>query len=173
MKLFIISILFIHYACLTSANNWQDSLKPSKDTSYPNPRKALIKSAILPGYGQIYNQKYWKLPIIYGGFAGLGGMLWFNSAQMNRYQNALVYRLDEDPTTIDTEFSGLTLQAVRSNRDFYRRWRDIAIVSMVGLYALQVIDAFVDAHLYEFRVNKDLQLSLYPTNQGLGLCYRF
>lgn len=128
-----------------------------------DPRKAALYSAIVPGLGQAYNHKFWKIGVVYGAMGGLTGFLVVSNANMNRYQEALLLRLDGDPNTIDTEFSGLTDGAVRSQRDFYRRNRDISILGLVAVYALQIIDANVDAHLREFKINRDLSLHLEPS----------
>ncbi|MFY0643086.1 MAG: hypothetical protein JXR19_01315 [Bacteroidia bacterium] len=146
-------------------------------------KKATLLSALLPGTGQIYNGKYWKTAIIYGGAAGLIYMYKTNLDSMRNYQQAYVYRLDDDSTTNDLIYSNLTDAAVKNYRDFHRRLKDISILGFFGLYAIQIIDANVDAHLYEFKVNKDLSMKvepqIWPSNryssgyQGIKLSFYF
>jgi hypothetical protein len=131
-------------------------------SSWDDPKKATVLSAILPGAGQIYNRKWWKAGIVYGGAAGLVFMYKYNKDSMDAYQTALNARIDDDPLTVDTKYPLLSQTSVQNFRDFHRRYRDIAIVGFVGLYALQVIDANVDAHLKEFRVNEDLSMKIAP-----------
>lgn len=152
--------LLLIMACYSEKVQSQNS---SNDTIRPHdPRKAALYSAILPGLGQGYNQKYWKIGVVYGALGGLGGFFYVSNSNMNRYQDALLLRLDGDPNTVDTEFPLLSDGAVRGRRDFYRRNRDISILGLVAVYALQIIDANVDAHLREFKLNKDLSLRWGP-----------
>ncbi|MBR9859505.1 hypothetical protein GYB22_01885 [bacterium] len=146
-------------------------------------QKATILSAVIPGAGQIYNKKYWKAGIVYAGAAGLIYVFKTNTDSLNAYNTALGARIDGDSTTIDMKYPLLSTSAVQSNRDFHRRLRDISILGFVGLYALQIIDANVDAHLYEFKVNDDLSMQVRPTfnpdlyltrlNPGLRVSFRF
>ncbi len=147
------------------------------------PQKATLLSAVIPGAGQIYNGKYWKAGVVYAGAAGLIYMFKSNTDSMNYFQEAYKYRLDGDSNTIDTRYAFLSDAAVKTYRDYHRRLRDISILGFIGLYAIQIIDANVDAHLYEFKVNEDLSLKVEPkivpsfANQasfnGLKLSIRF
>lgn len=138
------------------------------DTSkFTGPRKAAVMSAIIPGLGQLHNEKYWKVGVIYG---GVGLLTWYyirNRDSLNSYQRAYTARIDTSSVTIDNRYSYLSDAAVLSNRNFHRRQRDIAILGFAGLYLLQIIDANVDAHLKEFEVNKDLSLKVKPEFSGL------
>lgn len=144
-----------------------------------DPSKAALYSAILPGSGQIYNQKYWKLPIIYG---GIGAMTYFaidNNKQLKRYRNAILLRTDGDATTIDEFADKYQDQDLYTLKDFYRRNRDLSIIGGVAIYVLQIIDAYVDAHLLYFDVSDDLSLNIQPyterntftTNYGVLLTF--
>lgn len=147
----------------------------------PDPTKAVIYSAIFPGLGQIYNRKYWKLPIVYGGFMGVmyavtwnGNMytdykngykdIMLNPRTMTRWHNLVSGNIDE----ITKDFSQLSWwrDHIKRNRDMYRRNRDLAIIVGVGLYALCMIDAYVDAHLYNFTVSPDLSMTMAPVLWG-------
>ncbi len=128
------------------------------------PQKAAMYSAVLPGLGQVYNRKYWKLPIVYGGFAALTYWTVFNHDNYIRYQTALELRTDGNPHSVD-EFAGdprFTEQVLTDYMDFYRRGRDRAIIWTAGFYALTILDAVVDAYLYDFDVSEDLSLRVSP-----------
>ncbi len=127
-----------------------------------NPRKATIYSAIVPGLGQIYNGKYWKAGIVYAGFAGITASFIYNQKQYKNYQHAVNVRFDTLASTVDTKYPNLIDGSVVSLRNYHRRNRDICILAYVGLYALNIIDANVDAHLQEFKINKDLSLGWKP-----------
>ena len=127
-----------------------------------NPRKATIYSAVCPGLGQIYNGRYWKAGIVWAGFAGITAGFIYNQTQYKSYQQAVNVRFDTLDHTVDDEYPTLTDGTVQSLRNYHRRNRDIFILSYFGLYALQIIDANVDAHLQEFKINKDLSLGWQP-----------
>ena len=151
--------------------------KPKKDMSLwkPNPKRALWLALVIPGGGQIYNRKYWKLPLVYGGFIGcLYAMNW-NNNMFKDYAQAYIDISDNDPGTQSyNQFLHLGMQIDDSNKDRYkeifkkrrdrfRRYRDLSFFVLVGVYALSVIDAYVDAELSVFDISKDLSLRLEPT----------
>lgn len=124
-------------------------------------KKAVRYSMILPGLGQAYNRKYWKIPIIYG----LGGFTAYsaiqNGRQYIRYRDAYRLRVDGDPSTVD-EFDGQINSAVlRQNRNSFRQQRDLFWIFTAGVYALNLLDASVDAHLFDFNVNDNLSMHLF------------
>ena len=158
-----------------------------KDSNAPvgvpkfNPTKAGLYSAILPGLGQYYNKKYWKIPIVWGGIGtGVGVILW-NQKQYNRYREAFVAELNGQ----QHEFSsipGVTKEVLGRTQDRAKRQRDYAIAITSLVYILNIVDAVVDAHLYEGRHDPDLALK--PTiiydefgkmnyKAGLSLSYNF
>ena len=144
----------------------------------PDPQRALWLALVIPGGGQIYNRKYWKLPIVYGGFLGCIYALTWNNMMYTDYAQAYLDIMDDDPMTASYEkFMHLGRQINDSNReryktifksrkDKYRRWRDMSLFVMVGIYALSVIDAYVDAELSVFDISKDLSLKVQPTVIG-------
>jgi len=151
--------------------------KPFKDMSTwrPDPKRALWLALVIPGGGQIYNRKYWKLPLVYGGFIGcLYAMNW-NNTMYKDYSQAYIDLMDSDPGTQSyNQFlhNGMTINAnnqerykklFKQRKDRYRRWRDMSFFVLVGVYALSVIDAYVDAELSVFDISKDLSLSIEPT----------
>ena len=152
-------------------------IKPAKDMNLwrPDPKRALWLALVIPGGGQIYNRKYWKLPLVYGGFIGcLYAMNW-NNTMYKDYSQAYLDLMDNDPGTQSyNSFLHLGTQITDSNKDRftelfkkrkdrYRRWRDMSFFVLVGVYALSVVDAYVDAELSVFDISKDLSLKIEPT----------
>ena len=140
----------------------------------PNPQKALWLALVLPGAGQIYNRKYWKLPIIYGGFVGCFYAMTWNNMLFKDYSQAYMNLMDKDPTTdsynkflhlgvkIDDSNKDRWIEVFKNRKDKYRRWRDLSFFVMIGVYAISVIDAYVDAELSQFDISKDLSLRVTP-----------
>src|SRR5689334_14250373 len=150
----------------------EDSLfKASKDTvaikSYASrydPNRALLLAAILPGAGQIYNKKYWKLPLVYGGFIAIGYSINFYNDLYKQYKSELYYNLEHGYTD-DSDYrpgDPYTTGSYRNATDKARRERDFFVILMGGMYLLQIIDAHVDAHLKEFDLNPNLQVKIQP-----------
>lgn len=124
-----------------------------------NPARASLFAAVLPGLGQVYNKKYWKLPLVYGGFAAIGYGLNFYQELYKDYKSQLFYILE---TGEDKSEEGFTEDQLRPAIDKARHERDFMIILMAGMYILQIVDAHVDAHLKEFDVNPNLQVKLQP-----------
>ena len=139
----------------------------------PNPTTATWLALVIPGGGQIYNRKYWKLPIVYGGFVGCMYAYNWNGQMYKDYRQAYLDIMDSDPNTnsykdffrpgYDFEANKEYLKSVfKKRKDRYRRWRDLSIFATIGVYALSVIDAYVDAQLATFDINDDVNLSVEP-----------
>lgn len=137
----------------------------------PDPAKATWYALVCPGLGQIYNRSYWKVPILYGGVATLSYLIIWNGRMYNDYKNAYHDLMDTDPTTNSyqalvpshSNYGDEWMQSVlKKRRDMYRRYRDLSIFGMAALYVVSVVDAFVDAHLYDFSVTDDLSLRVEP-----------
>jgi hypothetical protein len=156
----------------------KEKVKRDWSTWTPDPQRALWLALVLPGAGQIYNRKYWKLPIIYGGFMGCIYALTWNNMMYKDYSQAYLDIMDNDPTTASyNKFLHLGRQIdmnneqqvkryqelFKSRKDKYRRWRDMSFFVMLGVYAISVIDAYVDAELSVFDISKDLSLKVEPT----------
>ncbi len=145
---------------------------PPESEYYHSPKKATILSAILPGAGQVYNKKYWKIPILYGGIAVTGYFLNDNLKNIDKYKEAYISSTDGDPNTNnDTGFSNDQLLDLI---DTYKSWRDLSYISFAVIYALNIIDANVDAHLFYFDVSDDISLNVMPyispfRSQGAGV----
>ena len=125
-------------------------------SKYYNPKIAAKRSAIIPGWGQIYNDSWWKVPLLYG---GLGVSVYFIDFNEDR-RNFWLAEADKE-LALDTPDQN-RLRAFRRRADQWRRNRDLVIITMVGIYALQIVDATVDAHLKGFNVDEDLSLNLKP-----------
>ena len=144
----------------------------------PNPQRALWLAMVIPGAGQIYNGKYWKLPLVYGGFMGCIYAMTWNNTMYKDYAQAYLDIMDDDPRTESyNSFLHLGKKIDKSNiehyktvfkkrKDKYRRWRDLSFFCLVGVYALSVIDAYVDAELSVFDISKDLSMKVRPTVIG-------
>ncbi|MDE6109972.1 MAG: hypothetical protein K2F72_06785 [Muribaculaceae bacterium] len=140
----------------------------------PDPTRAVWMSALFPGMGQVYNRRYWKLPIIVGGYLALGYATSWNNSMLDDYSKAYRDITDNDPTTKSyMDFFPPTVQEesldktwltslLQSRKNFYRRNRDLCIISMVGGYLLAMVDAYVDASLSHFDISPDLSMDVAP-----------
>lgn len=144
-------------------NPVKDSLKTKKAVKkaiYSTARKATVMSAIVPGLGQIYNKKYWKAPVIYAALGGLGYWGISNHVKYKYYSDNLRAIYDEDESTVNTTFYSDAQLITQKN--YYKKYRDIAIMAGAFVYILNIIDANVDAHLKTFDVSDDLSLNIKP-----------
>ncbi len=177
----------VDVAQLTSADsalyiyNKVDTIETGKrakrdwSTWAPNPKRAMWLAVVLPGAGQIYNRKYWKLPIVYGGFMGCIYAWRWNNQMYRDYSQAYMDIMDDDPTTQSyNQFLHLGAEVTDANKsryqnlfkkrkDYYRKYRDLSIFCLIGVYALSIIDAYVDASLSQFDISKDLSLKIEPS----------
>lgn len=145
-------------------------------TFSPSPRAAVLW-AIIPGGGQVYNRKYWKVPIIIGGMTALYYAISWNNNNLVEYAKAYSDIKSDDPMTNDSwiafvpagadpnsyRTNGSFQETLRHGRDFYRRNRDLSIIVAVGVYALSIVDAYVDAELAHFDISPELTLQATPT----------
>ena len=167
---------------LAKLNNSLKPMKKKRDwaTWKPDTKRAMWLALVLPGAGQIYNRKYWKLPIIYGGFVGCAYAITWNNQMYHDYSQAYMDIMDDDPNTqsynqflhlgatIDASNIDRYKEIFRKRKDKYRRWRDMGMFVMIGVYAFSVIDAYVDASLSEFDISDDLTLRVEPAVMGNG-----
>ena len=164
-----------------------DRLQKAVDTKrwIPDPAKATWMALVIPGGGQIYNRKFWKLPIFYGGFAGCAYALTWNNKMYNDYSDAYRAAVNEewDSSSItdllppgyvgNISHSQLT-ETLRKRKDTYRRYRDMSIFAFIGVYLLSVVDAYVDAELSNFDITPDLSMKVEPAvidNNSTGSQY--
>lgn len=140
----------------------------------PDPTRAVWMSALFPGLGQVYNRRYWKLPIVIGAYLGLGYATSWNNGMLSDYTKAYRDIMDSDPSTNSymnffpptTSESSLDktwlTKLLQSRKNFYRRNRDLCIICMVGMYLVAMVDAYVDASLSHFDISPDLSMDVAP-----------
>ena len=154
------------FSTIKSLAQVNDSLKISKQNppqvSVHSTSKACIFSAIIPGLGQAYNKKYWKIPVLYAGFTGLGYLAVLNHASYAKYKNALMIRNDGNANTIDEYENVYSDDNLSLLVDIYRRDRDLCYIGIFAVYLLNIVDATVDAHLYNFDVSDNLSMKWNP-----------
>ncbi|WP_294629614.1 DUF5683 domain-containing protein [uncultured Bacteroides sp.] len=152
-----------------------DSVPPAQDINkkifIPNPTKATWLAVVFPGAGQIYNRKYWKLPIIYGGFAGCAYALSWNGKMYKDYSQAYLDIMDSNPNTKSYEdllppnatYNEEQLKnTLKRRKDMFRRYRDLSIFAFIGVYLISIVDAYVDAELSNFDITPDLSMKVEP-----------
>lgn len=151
-----------------------------------SPHAATMFAAIVPGLGQIYNRKYWKLPIVYGGIAALCYSIHFNGKYYDKYRRAYRDFIIGDPNNksyleiikktnlteeeIQTTYSSWFRNALQHKKDYYRRYRDLSYFGLAGVYLVQFLDAVVDAHFFDFNVDDNISMNwepmMMPDEQG-------
>lgn len=141
----------------------------------PDAQKAVWLAAVVPGLGQIYNRQYWKVPIIYGGTLGLVYGITWNDRMYVDYRKGYVDLMDKDPNTnyfehllpsgvvLDNSNSSYYTKIIKTKLDNYRRYRDLCIIGTAVLYLLSIIDAYVDAQMFDYDISPDLSLEVAPT----------
>ena len=173
----------------TAYDRWEER----EEVFNPDPNRAVWMAALFPGLGQLYNRRYWKLPIVIGAYMGLGYATTWNNGMLNDYTKAYRDIMDSDPNTksymdffppttqeSDLDHTWLT-NVLQSRKNFYRRNRDLCIICMVGVYLVAMVDAYVDASLSHFAISPDLSLdwapAVFPDARGMkpavGLCWAF
>jgi len=166
-------------------------VRRERNDEFHSPRKAALYSAVMPGLGQIYNRKYWKVPLVYAGYATLGYFVYFNSTHYVTYRDAYIDFTDNnpgttsyfsiisrdiDPSVYDKELYPNTYnkedydwmeQQLKDYMNFYKRNRDLSLIGMAGWYVLTILDAVVDAQLFHFDIDPDLSLHVIPAVRPL------
>jgi len=160
--------------------NPTDTLTVSSDSTHST-SKASLYSAVVPGLGQAYNGKHWKIPIVYTSFFVFGSLAYENNIKYQYFRLNLIAEIDGDPDTENT--TGREAENLKANRDQFRRYRDLNMILIVFTYLLQIADAHIDAHLIQFGFRKDLTVSLEPSvnptnfssrlTTGVGLKFTF
>lgn len=141
----------------------------------PNPIRSMWLGLVFPGAGQIYNRKFWKLPIFYGGFLGCVYAFSWNSQMLRDYSQAYLDIMDTDPNTksyekmlpMNYKIEGREerlKQIFKNKKNLYRKWRDMSIFAFAGVYLLSVVDAYVDAELSTFDISRDLSIHFEPAS---------
>ena len=166
---------------IIDADTTQVNVVPSNAEELHSPKKAALYSTILPGLGQAYNKKYWKIPIIYAGFGAIGYFMVWNNNNYKISKIAYIDLTDGDPLVgshLDLKYADqydLTDQTSYNNfktslskqQDYYRRNRDLLFISMFAFYGLNIIDASVDAHFFDFDISEDLSFNWQPAMNSM------
>jgi len=186
--LFLFLILSGSYSALSQMKEKKAEISPADSSvlGSHSSAKAALYSAILPGLGQIYNRKYWKLPIVYAGFGALGYSITFNHTNFSKYKNAYIDFTDKlpetqsyldviggnldpadfdpvlHPDTYDSQNEKWFSDQLKNNMDYFRRNRDLSYIGLVALYLLNIVDATVDAHLFDYDIGNDLSMKIKP-----------
>jgi hypothetical protein len=161
LSLIVILILSLFQNSFAQKPAPKDSLKKLEMDSH-SPRLATIYSAVLPGLGQVYNKKYWKVPIIYAGFAALTYSLIFNDQKYSLYLNEYTNRLFKDSANMKPDLLKYSDDNVLELKNYYQKDRELSIIGFVILYTLNIVDATVDGHLYSFDVSDNLSMNVEP-----------
>lgn len=152
----------------------QATLHPQVKPFTPDPIRAMWLALVFPGAGQMYNHKFWKLPVVYGGFLGCAYAFGWNSQMLRDYSQAYLDIMDDDPNTKSYEQMlplGYSIEGreqrfkeiFKRKKNYFRKYRDLSIFAFAGVYLISVIDAYVDAELSSFDLSRDLSLRLEPT----------
>lgn len=164
----IIMVFFLCLSCIGSAQaQKKDTVKMAKHYSDTvkvarhSPTTAMLLS-IIPGGGQIYNRKYWKLPIVYGALAASGYFVYASARNMVAFRNEFINRRDDNKDKLVPDYASLNNENILQLKNNYRRNMEIAIGITTVLYVLNMVDAYVDAHLYSFDISDDLSLQWTP-----------
>lgn len=159
---------------LLPGSQWDQEWVERKVTYNPDPTRAIWMSALFPGLGQVYNRRYWKLPLIVGGYLGLAYATSWNNTMLKDYTQAFADITDNDPSTksymnffpstVDESSIDKTwlTNTLRSRKNFYRHNRDLCVIAMIGVYVLAMVDAYVDASLAHFDISPDLTMDVAP-----------
>jgi hypothetical protein len=150
-----------------SSNTQQDTVSKVKK-HYP--KLATIMSAVVPGAGQAYNKKYWKIPIIYVGLGTLGYLANHNNTRYKDFKKAysVLYTTNKD-SSIALYGTDFNLNGLDYYKNYYRRYRDLYVIFTAGLYLLNIVDANVDAHLFDFDISDDISLRITPSAEQYGM----
>lgn len=189
LRLLIVSVLSTVFVVSVSSQETTVSVNSGSETDLKtnksqkkdsiqvvnHPKKAAIRSAILPGLGQIYNKKYWKLPIVYGALGTAGGVFVYNLTNYKDLKqaytgkfNARVFNDSTEYFKIKPSLLPLSEESLRFNRDQFRRNLDYTVLVFVLLWGLNVVDAAVDAHLKSFDISPDLSLMIKPGHSTMA-----
>lgn len=156
-----------------AADSLHAQQKQAKARFIPDPKRAMWLAMVIPGGGQIYNRKYWKLPLIYGGFIGCVYAMTWNNTMYRDYSQAYIDIMDNDdntksyenflPPTYDVNANMDRLKDLfKRRKNYYRRYRDLSMFCMIGVYALSILDAYIDAEMSSFDISDDLTLKVKP-----------
>lgn len=154
-------LLFLLISFLSVSVNAQEKIS-TFDTTH-SPRKAVFLSTVLPGAGQVYNKKLWKVPIIYAGLGTTAYFLIRNQKAYNLHRDEYLFRVNNNGNTNNPDLEIYSESNLRTIIDQYQRWRDFSIIGIAGIYAIQIVDAAVDGYLFRFDTSDDLSFTIRPS----------
>jgi len=147
---------------------------------------ASLMSMAVPGLGQAYNKSIWKVPIVYGGFFSFFYAFNFYGEKYNEYREAYIFRTDTDILTRDNFENRLSIDNLKRSMDFNRKWRDFSVIMIFIWYTINIVDASVDANLYDYDISSDLTFNVKPSlfnnpvpnfpnnsNPGIGVSFSY
>lgn len=145
----------------------QAEVKIEKEPKEHSPRKATIYSAVLPGLGQAYNKSYWKIPVIYAGLGVTGYFIYQNNKKYKDYKDAYVYKAQENPEGEPPNDYAIiyNVEQLKSAKEYYLRNLELSYIATAAIYLLNIVEARVDAQFFNYDVDEDLSLQLYPQMQ--------
>jgi hypothetical protein len=178
-KIILLCISLVVFNTTNSFSQTKTETKSAADTAKKArsiAAKAAIRSAILPGLGQIYNKKYWKLPLVYGALAIPVSTFKYNSDWYTKTRFAYTARVTNDTANfknIARELQPISTEALRTYRNSFRKNMDFSVLGLLLMWGLNVVDATVDGHLRTFNISDDLTMSIQPSTrnfqQGFGM----
>jgi hypothetical protein len=143
-------------------------LKVAKEPAKHSISRAAIFSAALPGLGQAYNKKYWKIPIIYAGFAVFGYFIVTNNKELQTFKKAYIYTANGDTSYIDNPYVGKYTQSqLEEGMNYYKRNRDLSIILGCLWYTLNILEAYVDAHFFDYDISEDISMRVCPAAMNI------
>lgn len=166
------SIFYVHAQQIDSTNFQTeekailvDTSKTVKPIKIHSPKKAAWMSAVLPGLGQGYNKKYWKIPIVYGGFVGLAYGINYNCVFYKKYRDEYRHRLNGETDLYNPKYSGVSDDNINLNKQRFQRNMEIFILVTAAWYLINILDAVVDAHLMSYDISDNLTMHIVPSVQ--------
>ncbi len=181
IKYILLFAFLLFFYCSFGQNQENDTTSVS--VKKHSPTRASLFSTVIPGLGQAYNKKYWKVPVIYAGFGALFYFAIDNNKEYQKFKDAYEVRTDTNSTAIDVfANTNATLDDIIKGKDRWRRYRDLDYIGIAVLYILNIVDASVDAHFFDYDISDDLSLRIEPyfiettafnCKFGLKCCIKF
>jgi hypothetical protein len=159
-------ILILPFSSLGQQPLFERQNQERKSLVEHSPHKATMYSAVVPGLGQIYNKRYWKLPIIYGAAGIFIYQINYHSDEYNKYRNAYLDMTNGKIDEFEVYSSEETLKNIKDN---YRRNRDLSVIGLAAVYLLNILDATVDAHFFHYEINRNLSMQVVPAVSPMAL----
>jgi hypothetical protein len=171
IKVFLLLFVTVNLAQVFGQDTPEYPVRDKKEKTEPEAEakphsitRAAVYSAVLPGLGQAYNRKYWKIPIIYAGFGVIGYFIYSNTQDFNQYKEAYVYTANGETYETDNPLVGrYNANQLKEGMDFYKRNRDLSYIVGAVWYIANVLEAYVDAHFFDYDISDDLSMKVSPS----------